>query len=69
MFEQPAVFIRSGGTIPIAGEFDEYLGIPTVLMGFGLPDDCLHSPNEKFSIENFFKGINAVARYFELLAQ
>ena len=69
VFEQPAVFIRSGGTIPIAGEFDEYLGIPTVLMGFGLPDDCLHSPNEKFSIENFFKGINAVARYFELLAQ
>ncbi len=69
VFQQPAVFIRSGGTIPIAGEFDEYLGIPTVLMGFGLPDDCLHSPNEKFSIENFFKGINSVARYFELLGE
>ena len=69
VFQQPAVFIRSGGTIPIAGEFDECLGIPTVLMGFGLPDDCLHSPNEKFSIENFFKGINSVARYFELLGE
>ncbi len=69
VFQQPAVFIRSGGSIPIAGEFDEYLGIPTVLMGFGLPDDCLHSPNEKFSIENFFKGINSVARYFELLGE
>ena len=69
VFQQPTVFIRSGGTIPIAGGFDEHLGIPSVLMGFGLPDDCLHSPNEKFSIDNFFKGINSVARYLELLGE
>ncbi len=69
VFHQPAVFIRSGGTIPIAGEFDQYLGIPTVLMGFGLPDDCLHSPNEKFLLDNFFHGTASVARFFELLGE
>ena len=69
VFGQPAVFIRSGGTIPIAGEFSQYLGIPSVLMGFGLPDDCLHSPNEKFALDNFFKGIASVARFFELLGE
>ncbi|MBI3470388.1 MAG: dipeptidase, partial [Candidatus Solibacter usitatus] len=47
---QPTVFIRSGGSIPIVGDFATHLGIPTVLMGFGLPDDGLHSPNEKYRV-------------------
>ena len=46
----------------------EHLGIPTVLMGFGLPDDGLHSPNEKFSIDNYYKVIQTVSHFFELLA-
>jgi acetylornithine deacetylase/succinyl-diaminopimelate desuccinylase-like protein len=61
------VFIRSGGSIPIVGAFDKYLGIPSVMMGFGLPDDNLHAPNEKFSLPNFYRGIEAVARYLEIL--
>ena len=69
VFGKPTTFVRLGGSIPVVGEFDQFLGIPTVLMGFGLPDDCLHSPNEKFAIENFFKGINSVARYFELMGE
>ena len=67
VFGNPAVYIRSGGSIPIVGVFDERLGIPSVLMGFGLPDDNLHAPNEKFFLPNFHRGIEAMARYLELL--
>jgi acetylornithine deacetylase/succinyl-diaminopimelate desuccinylase-like protein len=62
---KPTVFIRSGGSIPIVGEFATHLGIPTVLMGFGLPDDGLHSPNEKYRISNYYQGISTIARFFE----
>ena len=61
------VFIRSGGSIPVVGDFQEHLGIPTVLMGYGLPDDALHAPNEKFSLRNFHMGIASTARFLELL--
>jgi acetylornithine deacetylase/succinyl-diaminopimelate desuccinylase-like protein len=61
------VYIRSGGSIPIVGVFDRYLGIPSVMMGFGLPDDNLHAPNEKFHLPNFYRGIETVARYLEIL--
>jgi len=54
---KPTVFIRSGGSIPIVGDFATHLKIPTVLMGFGLPDDGLHSPNEKYKVENYYQGI------------
>lgn len=60
---RPTVFTRSGGSIPIVGEFAHYLGIPTVLMGFGLPDDGLHSPNEKFCLANYYLGIRTVAHF------
>ncbi len=59
------VFIRSGGSIPIVGDFDRHLGLPCVMMGFGLPDDNLHAPNEKFNLKNFFLGIEALVRFFE----
>ncbi len=62
------VFIRSGGSIPVVGDFQQHLGIPTVLMGYGLPDDALHAPNEKFSLRNFHQGILSTARFLELLA-
>jgi acetylornithine deacetylase/succinyl-diaminopimelate desuccinylase-like protein len=67
VFGQDTVYIRSGGSIPIVGVFDRYLGIPSVMMGFGLPDDNLHAPNEKFHLPNFYRGIEAVARYLEIL--
>jgi len=65
VFDKPTVFIRSGGSIPVVGDFAEHLGIPTILMGFGLPDDGLHSPNEKYKLENYFKGIMTIAHFFE----
>ena len=69
VFGRPTVFIRSGGSIPIVGEFARRLGIPTVLMGFGLPDDGLHSPNEKLCLENYYKAIETVARFLEQYGQ
>jgi acetylornithine deacetylase/succinyl-diaminopimelate desuccinylase-like protein len=69
VFGKDTVYIRSGGSIPIVGVFDRYLGIPSVMMGFGLPDDNLHAPNEKFHLPNFYRGIEAVARYLEILGE
>ncbi len=65
VFGKETVFIRSGGSIPIVGDFANRLGIPTVLMGFGLPDDGLHSPNEKYNIRNYYDGIRTLAHFFE----
>ncbi len=59
------VFIRSGGSIPIVGDFARHLGLPSVMMGFGLPDDNLHAPNEKFNLKNFALGIESLIRFFE----
>jgi acetylornithine deacetylase/succinyl-diaminopimelate desuccinylase-like protein len=59
------VFVRSGGSIPIVGDFDRNLGLPSVMMGFGLPDDNLHAPNEKFNLRNFALGIESLIRFFE----
>ena len=59
------VFIRSGGSIPIVGDFDRHLGLPSVMMGFGLPDDNIHAPNEKFNLKNFELGIQSLIRFLE----
>jgi acetylornithine deacetylase/succinyl-diaminopimelate desuccinylase-like protein len=56
-FGAPAIFLRNGGTIPVVNLLQEILEIPVVLMGFGLPDDRIHGPNEKFHLPNFYKGI------------
>jgi hypothetical protein len=58
-FGAAPVLLRSGGTIPIVSTFQEALGIPVVLMGFALPDDRIHGPNEKFHLPNFYNGIAA----------
>jgi acetylornithine deacetylase/succinyl-diaminopimelate desuccinylase-like protein len=69
VFGKQTVYIRSGGSIPIVGLFEKHLGIPSVMMGFGLPDDNLHAPNEKLHLPNFYRGIEAVARFLELLGK
>jgi len=69
VFGKDTVFIRSGGSVPIVGDFERYLKIPTVMMGFGLPDGNLHAPNEKFHIPNFYKGIEAIILLFEDLGR
>ncbi|HXZ05170.1 MAG TPA: dipeptidase [Ktedonobacteraceae bacterium] len=65
VFGKEPIFIREGGSIPIAALFHDNLGVPVVMMGFGLPDDNLHAPNEKYSLSQFYKGIRTVARFFE----
>ena len=67
VFGKDTVFVRSGGSIPIVGDFERSLKIPSVMMGFGLPDDNLHAPNEKFCIANFYRGIETLIRFFEKL--
>jgi acetylornithine deacetylase/succinyl-diaminopimelate desuccinylase-like protein len=64
---KPTVFTRTGLTIPVVTDFAAHLGIPTVLMGFGLPDDGLHSPNEKYRLQNYYLGIMTIAHFFEEL--
>jgi len=69
VFHKETVYMRCGGSIPIVGVFLKHASIPSVLMGFGLPDDNLHAPNEKFHLPNFYRGIETVARYLMLLGQ
>lgn len=64
-YQRETAFVRSGGSVPIVGDFAKHLGIPTVMMGFGLPDDGLHSPNEKFCLENYYVGIKTIANFLE----
>jgi len=68
-FGVETVFTRNGGSIPVVGLFDRQLGIPSVMMGFALPDDNAHAPNEKLHLPNFYNGINAVAAYLEELGK
>jgi acetylornithine deacetylase/succinyl-diaminopimelate desuccinylase-like protein len=69
IFGKETVYIRSGGSIPIVADFANELKIPTVMMGFGLPDDNLHAPNEKFHIPNFYRGTESIIRFFELIGK
>jgi acetylornithine deacetylase/succinyl-diaminopimelate desuccinylase-like protein len=69
VFKKDTVFIRSGGSIPIVTDFQDVLKIPSVMMGFGLPDDNLHAPNEKFHIPNFYRGIESICLFFEKLGE
>jgi len=62
-FGAKPVFIREGGSIPVVAIFKEVLNLPTILMGFGLADDCLHAPNEKLNLECFYRGIQTSIRF------
>lgn len=64
IFGRKPVPVRSGGSIPIISSFEEILGIKTILMGFGLESDAIHSPNENFSLVNFYNGIRSIIRFY-----
>ncbi|TLX74026.1 dipeptidase [Labilibacter sediminis] len=65
VFNRKPVPVRSGGSIPIISTFEDILGIKTILMGFGLESDAIHSPNENYPLEQFFTGIEAIPYFFE----
>ncbi|MGG1674174.1 dipeptidase [Neobacillus sp. NRS-1170] len=67
VYGKSPVYKREGGSIPIVSDFNLSLNAPVVLMGFGLPDENLHAPNEHFNLENFDKGILTICTFLELL--
>jgi len=69
LFGDRPVPVRSGGSIPIISDFEEILGIKSVLMGFGLEDDAIHSPNENFPLEQFYNGIEAIIGFYAYYAE
>ncbi|MFI4876841.1 MAG: dipeptidase [Blastopirellula sp. JB062] len=68
-FGRPPVFIREGGSIPIVTNFVEQFGVDVLLLGWGLNDDNMHSPNEKFCLADFHRGIKASAALWQLLSK
>ncbi len=67
VYDTEVLFSREGGSIPIVSDFQEVLGVPSILMGLGLKEDALHSPNESFSLEDFHRGIKTSAEFLQLL--
>jgi len=65
VFGNAPVYEREGGSIPVVATFQKVLGIDSIMLGFGLPDDGLHSPNERFYLPNFYNGIEATIRYLD----
>ena len=63
------VFVREGGTIGVVGILQELTGHESILMGFGLPDDNLHSPNERLFLPNFNRGIESYIRFLYALVR
>ena len=66
-FGKQPLAVRRGGSIPIISDFERILGIKTILMGFGLESDAIHSPNENFRLDIFRKGIEAVTEFYKTL--
>ena len=68
-FGKEPLLVRRGGSIPVVAKFQSILGLETILMGFGLPDDRLHSPNEKFHLPNFYRGIETSIHFMSVLGE
>ena len=64
-FGRPAAYLGEGGSIPVVGDFERVLGAPVLLVGFGLPGENAHAPDEWMSVENFEQGMRAVACLWE----
>ena len=69
VFGQEPLFTREGGSIPIVATFDKVLNLKSILMGYGLDSDAIHSPNEHFLLKNFDMGVESSAYFFDELAK
>ncbi len=69
VFGKKPIPFRSGGSIPIIATFEEVLGIKSILMGFGLESDAIHSPNENFPLEQFYNGITTIPLFYKYYAE
>lgn len=68
-FGKTPIPLRTGGSIPIVTMFERVLGLKTVLLGFGLDSDAIHSPNEKFGLFNYYKGIETIPYFYQYFAE
>jgi acetylornithine deacetylase/succinyl-diaminopimelate desuccinylase-like protein len=68
-FGKKAIPVRSGGSIPIVSMFEKELGLKTVLLGFGLDSDAIHSPNEHFGLFNYYKGIETIPYFYKYFTE
>ena len=68
-FGKRAIPQRSGGSIPIVAMFEEVLGVKTILMGFGLNSDAIHSPNEHYGLFNYYKGIETIPYFYQYFTE
>src|SRR4029079_14925175 len=68
-FGKKPIPVRGGGSIPICSLFEKELGVKIVFLGFGLDSDNLHSPNEKFNLENFYKGIETIPYFHKYFSE
>lgn len=68
VWDAPVRFKREGGSVPVVGLFQQILGVDSLLLGFGLPDDNLHAPNEKLHLPNFYRGVETYIHFMSALA-
>ncbi len=69
VFGKKPIPVRSGGSIPIIAEFERLLGLKSILMGFGLDSDAIHSPNENFRLNVFLKGIETISHFYSFFSE
>ena len=69
VYGKAPVPVRSGGSIPIISAFEGILGKKSVLLGFGLESDAIHSPNENFPLEQFYNGIKTIPQFYKYFAE
>ncbi|MDX9695557.1 MAG: dipeptidase [Bacteroidales bacterium] len=69
VYKKAPIPVRSGGSIPIVSDFEKILGIKSILMGFGLEADAIHSPNENFPLEQFYNGINTIPYFYKYFSE
>ena len=68
-FGKEPIPMRGGGSIPIVAMFEDKLGLKTILMGFGLNEDAIHSPNESYGLFNYYKGIETIPYFYKYLVE